>query len=488
MRKKKKEVMETEKAGFLAGSEQKAVKAEIADEVFELMAKFAGYGFNKSHSAAYGLVTYQTAYLKRYFPEEFMAGLLTCDKEDTDKIVRNVAEVRGLGIEVRRPDVNESETDFSVVSEVLSPEQQKKVRGKASQNGGAKTKKYIRFGLSATKGVGEGAVACIVEAREKAGRFTNLWDFCTRIDTKRVNKKVLEALIKAGAFDDLHPEGNRAAMLASMDGAVDEAQKAERERASGQTSLFGLLAAAAPAGSTPVTGAPPRKYPDVFEWAPKERLAFEKESLGFYISGHPLDRYAADLKRFGAASTASVQERADWDEVLVGGVVTAWKEWPLKSGEGRMAVFSLEDTLGTVKVACFSKAFVQFEAVLKSDEPVLITGKVKAGRQADDTEDAPRAAKELNLSDAVPLSRLRTEKTKQMMLTLPADGLTGERLDQLKSTLEGHKGPVSTVLRVTVPARSYADYVLPQAFSVTPSDELLARLEKLFGAEVARLR
>jgi DNA polymerase-3 subunit alpha len=153
-----------------------------------------------------------------------------------------------------------------------------------------------------------------------------------------------------------------------------------------------------------------------------------------------------------------------------------------------MAVFNLEDTFGNVKVACFNKAFQQFEAVLKADEPILIVGKVKPGRQLDDAEDAPRAPKELNMSDAVPLSRLRVEKTKQMMLTLPADGLTEERLDQLKATLERHKGPVSTVLRVTVPRRSYADYVLPSDYGVTPSDELLSRLERLFGAEVARLR
>jgi DNA polymerase-3 subunit alpha len=304
---------------------------------------------------------------------------------------------------------------------------------------------------------------------------------------KRVNKKVIEALIKSGAFDDLHPQSNRAAMFAAMEGAVEEAQKAERERLSGQTSLFGLLSA--PAGAPSANAAaPPRKYPDVDDWVPKERLAFEKEALGFYISGHPLDRYAADLKRFGAISTPTVQEREDWDEVQVAGVVSAWKEWPLKSGDGRMAVFSLEDNAGTVKVACFNKAFQQFEAVLKTDEPLLVTGKVKPGRQLDESEDAPRAAKELNLSDVVPLSRLRAEKTRQMMLRVPAEGLTEERVDQLKSVLERHKGTVSTVLRVTLPTRSYADYVLPAEFSVTPTDELLARLERLFGAEVARLR
>jgi DNA polymerase-3 subunit alpha len=479
MGKKKKSEMEKEKARFLEGAKNKAVDTQVATDVFELMEKFAGYGFNKSHSAAYGLVTYQTAYLKCFFPEEFFAGLLTCDKEDTDKIVKNVAEVRGLGIEVRRPDVNESEMDFSVVVEEVPPELRKKLK--------KERRKYIRFGLSAVKGVGEGAVSSIVEARAKDGSFQELWGFCSRIDVKRVNKKVIEALIKAGAFDSLHPAANRAAMLAAMEGAVEEAQKAERERQSGQTSLFGLMTMPSAAPGAPVGGAP-RSYPDVDDLLPKEKLAFEKESLGFYITGHPLDRYAADLKRFGAASTVSIQELKDWDEVQVGGIVSGYKEWPLKSGEGRMAVFNLEDTFGAVKVACFNKQFQQFEALLKCDEPLLVTGKVKPGRQLDESDEAQRAPKELNLSEVVPLSRLRTEKTKQMMLTVAADGLTDERIDQLKAMLERHKGPVATVLRVTVPMRSYADYVLPADYGVTPSDELLARLEKLFGAEVARLR
>ena len=494
MGKKKKEVMEKEKAGFLAGAEELKVDAAIADEVFELMAKFAAYGFNKSHSAAYGLITYQTGYLKRYFPEEFMAGLLTCDKEDTDKVVKNVAEVRGLGIEVRRPDVDESEMDFSVVVEAPVASAPGSAGAKKAASKAASKKqvpqghKYIRFGLSAVKGVGEGAVASIIEARDKGERFKDLWDFCNRIDVKRVNKKVIEALIKSGAFDSLHTGQNRAAMLAAMDAAVEEAQKAERERLSGQTSLFGLLAPPVDKGSVGPAGGPPRKYPDLFDWAPKERLGFEKESLGFYISGHPLDRYAADLKRFGAVNTAAVQELEDWQEVQVGGVVSGWKEWPLKSGDGRMAVFNLEDSLGSVKVACFNKAFQQFEAALKSDEPVLVVGKIKPGRQMDDADDAPRAAKELNMSEAMPLSRLRNEKTKQMTLTLKADVLSGDRLDQLKATLERHKGPVSTVLRVVLPTRSYADYFLPPSYNVTPDDELLFRLEKIFGAEVARLR
>ncbi len=470
MGKKKKEAMEKEKKRFLEGAGKKGVDLKLADEIFELMSKFAAYGFNKSHSAAYGLVTYQTGYLKKHFPVEFMAGLLTCDKEDTDKVVKNVAEVRANHIEVKRPDVNESEHDFSVVKEEL---QTKK---------GPRVQKYIRFGLSAVKGVGEGAVESILAARTKDGAFKNLFDFCNRIDLKRVNKKVLEALIKSGAFDSLHPQKNRAAMFTALDRAVDEAQKSARERESGQTNLFGLMAPPASNGK-PLNDV---KYPDVEEWPPKQKLAYEKESLGFYISGHPVDRYLADLKRFGATRTVDVQEKPDWEEISVGGIVSGYKEWPLKSGEGRMAIFNVEDTSGTVKVACFAKQFAQFEPILKSDEPILVTGKVKAGRMGDD-DDAPRA-KELTLSDAVPLARLRSERTRQMTVEISADALTDERIDQLKSALEKSPGPVQTVLRVKVPLRSVTDCVLPPKFACTPSDELLLRIERLFGENAARLR
>ena len=511
MGKKKKEVMEKEKSKFLDGAEKKSVDPKIADEVFELMSKFAAYGFNKSHSAAYALLTFQTGYLKRYFPEEFMAGLLTCDKEDTDKVVKNVAESRAIGIEVRRPDVNESDMDFGVVNESTVKKQstvngqQSTVNGQQSTVNGqqstvraqsgstpstvdrrpsTKTKKFIRFGLSAVKGVGAGAVESIINARNATGPFTDLYDFCRRIDLKRVNKKVLEALIKSGGFDSQHPTRNRAAMLAALDRAVDEAQKEQRDRDSGQTNLFGLLAAPTPAGASPAREAV--VYPDVDDWPPKQRLAFEKESLGFYITGHPLDRYQADIKRFGAVRAPQIQEKSDWEEVQVAGVVTNFKEWPLKSGDGRMCVFQLEDTFGSVKVACFSKAFAAHEVDLKGDEPILVSGKVKPGRQGD-LDEGP-APKELNMAEAVLLSKLRAEKTKQMTVELPADSLSSERVALLKTVLEKFPGPVQTVLRLKVPMRSFSDCVLPANFSVTPADELLARIETLFGEGSAQLR
>jgi len=489
MGKKKKEVMEKEKARFLDGARKNAVDEKIADEIFELMSKFAAYGFNKSHSAAYGLVTYQTGYLKCYFPEEFMAGLLTCDKEDTDKVVKNVAETRAMGIDVLRPDVNESEMDFSVIRVANTAA---KKPGTSKKKTLEKDRKVIRFGLSAVKGVGENAVESIITARTKDGPFKDLSDLCERVDLKKLNKKVLEALTKSGAFDSLHPTANRAAILAAIDRVVEEAQKAARERESGQTSLFGLLGGAVTSSGAPAAagGARADLYPNVEPWQPKVTLGFEKESLGFYLSGHPLDRYQKDLIRFGASRSVDVQEKPDWEEIAVAGIVSGWKEWPLKSGDGRMAIFQLEDTYGQVKVACFAKAFAQFEQVLKSEEPILVTGKVKSGRGGGDGEngDEAPAAKELSMSEAVPLARLRAEKTKEVIVEVAADTLTSEKVAELKAALQQSPGSVPTTVRMRVPMRSYTDCELPKEFGVTPTDELLVRIERLFGETAARLR
>ena len=458
------------------------------------MSKFAAYGFNKSHSAAYGLVTYQTGYLKYHYPEEFMAGLLTCDKEDTDKVVKNVAEARAMGIEVERPDVNLSESDFSVLDVVAAdPAVAGNGNKKAAPGSPPKSKKpkierkHIRFGLSAVKGVGENAVVAILDARASGGPFSDLFDLASRVDLRRVNKKVFEALTKSGAFDDLHPEHNRASLLAAVESAVEEGQRTARDRESGQGSLFGLL------GGGAATQQKAARYPAVEDWSAKEKLQYEKESLGFFMSGHPIDRYVQDLKRFRALRTVDVQEKDEWEEVQVGGVVTDYREMPLKSGDGRMAFFALEDQYGQVRVACFAKAFALHEQTLKSDEPIVVVGKVKvarAGMGKDDDqggEDQPKV-KELTLSDAVLLSKMRTERTKQMLIDLPADATTTERLDQLKTALEKSPGPVATVLRLRVPLRSYTDCQLPASFNVTPSDELLTRIERLFGQEAARLR
>ncbi|MGQ0503914.1 MAG: DNA polymerase III subunit alpha, partial [Myxococcaceae bacterium] len=316
MGKKKAEVMQKERAGFLEGCEKGGVDLKVAGEIFDLMEKFAEYGFNKSHSAAYGLITLHTAWLKAHFPVEFMAALLTSEKDNTDKVVLHIAEARERGHEVLPPDVNFSDLAFGAVE------------GK------------IRFGLGAIKGVGEGAIESILEARTKDGPFKNLFDFCERVDSRRVNRKVVEALVKAGAFD--FEKRGRRQLFETIERALERGSSSQRDRAVGQSSLFGLLAEAAPAAGKPSGLA--NQYVDVEEWVEKERLSFEKEAIGFYVSGHPLHQYDKELRRYARPITAVQRARRD-EKVTIAGIVSALRERPTKTGK-RMAWVTIEDLSG----------------------------------------------------------------------------------------------------------------------------------------------
>jgi DNA polymerase-3 subunit alpha len=463
MGKKKPEEMAKQKKVFLEGAAGKNVAAAVAEQVFNLAEAFAGYGFNKSHSAAYALISYQTAYLKCHHPEEFMAAVLTCDKDNTDNLTKYISETRAMGIDVVRPDINESDADFSVVV-------------------GSDGKKFIRFGLCAVRNVGEGAVEAMIEVRQERP-FTGLFDFCERVDGKRVNRRVLEYLMKSGAFDGVaEPRGiTRARLMAALDAAHERAVAAQRDRELGQTSLFGMLDAAG--GQT--AGAldeDDQKYPEVPEWEPRQRLSFEKEALGFYVSGHPLDRYVDDLRRYAGASVSKLETLPDRTEVSVGGLVTDYRERPLKNGKGRMSFFNLEDRSGAVEVVVFSRAFEEAEATLKSDEPLLVTGTVRLEGEGESR--VPR----LHLRSAVTLPALRRQKTREMHLHLNADMLRPEQVERLKDLLLKHVGECRTCVHLSIPRRSKTRIVLSERFSVTPTDELLVQLERLFGERVAVLR
>jgi DNA polymerase-3 subunit alpha len=459
MGKKNKEAMAKEKAKFLDGAAKKNVDIRIADYIFDLVEKFAGYGFNRSHSAAYAVVTFQTAYLKRYYPVEFMAALLTCDKDKTENIVKFIAEARAMGIEVLRPDVNESDTDFSVVK----------------REGGAKA---IRFGLGAVKGIGEGAVEAILEARRQGGAFGTLFDFVERIDLKRVNRRVMEALIKSGGFDREARAANatRARLFEAVGQAIERAQSAQRDRESGQTSLFGAFEA------QPAAQKQQASYPDVEDWSPKQQLGFEKESLGFYITGHPLDRYKDDLRRYASATTAELAEKGSRAKVSVAGIVSNYRERPLKSGTGRIAFFDLEDQFGQVEVLCFSKQFDAYAEVLKSDDPILVSGTVQM--EGDEENLVPK----VRLEEAIPLAKLRAEKTSRMHLNLTADAVTPEKLAQLKDLVAKSPGNCNVYLHLGIAKRSETVISLGSHYQVKPTDELLVAIERLFGARVAMLR
>jgi DNA polymerase-3 subunit alpha len=477
MGKKKAEVMAKEKAGFLDGAKEKKVDPRVAEKVFDLMEKFAGYGFNRSHSAAYGMLTYQTGYLKYYWPVEFFAGLLTCDKDNTDSVVKFIAEARAQGIEVQRPDINESDTDFTVVMRT-----DEKIKD-------AKAKKTIRFGLGAVKGVGEGAVEVIKGARDEGGPFLSLFDFCKRIDGRKVNRKVLEALVKSGAFDGVAVKNgiSRARLFGAIGLASDRAAAHQREKESGQTSLLDLFGGGASKsngkGGNNGFGAEVDTYPEADEWFPKETLAFEKESLGFYISGHPLDRYLGEIKKFTTATTANCIEKGVRAEVTLAGIVNNYQERPMKSGTGKYAFFTLEDHYGQIELIVNSKKVEEYRDILSKDEPLLVYATVDAP-----FGDGEAARERLRFNDAKLLSEIRRQKSSLLEVTLNADVVSDDALVALEKLLREHTGPCKTLIRMAIPKRSESVLDLGDDYKVAATDDLLARIEQLFGEKVAVLR
>ncbi|HET6149797.1 MAG TPA: DNA polymerase III subunit alpha [Polyangia bacterium] len=477
MGKKKAEVMAKEKAGFLDGAREKKVDPRVAEKVFDLMEKFAGYGFNRSHSAAYGMLTYQTGYLKYYWPVEFFAGLLTCDKDNTDSVVKFIAEARAQGIEVQRPDINESDTDFTVV--MRTDETIKD----------AKAKKTIRFGLGAVKGVGEGAVEVIKSARDEGGPFLSLFDFCKRVDGRKVNRKVLEALVKSGAFDGVAVRNgiSRARLFGAIGLASDRAAAHQREKESGQTSLLDLFGGGASKsngkGGNNGFGAEVDTYPEADEWFPKETLAFEKESLGFYISGHPLDRYLGEMKKFTTATTANCIEKGVRAEVTLAGIVSNYQERPMKSGNGKYAFFTLEDHYGQIELIVNSKKVEEYRDILGKDDPLLVYATVDAP-----FGDGEAARERLRFNDAKLLSEIRRQKSSLLEVRLNADQVNDDALVALEKLLREHTGPCRTTIRMEIPKRSESVLDLGDDYKVAATDDLLARIEQLFGEKVAVLR
>jgi DNA polymerase-3 subunit alpha len=470
MGKKKAEVMAAERQGFLDGCQKNGVDAKVAGEIFDLMEKFAEYGFNKSHSAAYGLITLQTAWLKTHYPVEFMAALLTSEKDNTDKVVAHIAEARGQGYEVLPPDVNVSHLAFGAVE------------GK------------IRFGLGAIKGVGEGAIEAILEARA-AGPFGDLYDFAERVDSRRVNRKVIEALVKAGAFD--FEKRPRRQLFESIEKAVDRGAAAQHDRAVGQSSLFGLLE---DAGSAAPERVARPEYAQVEEWPEKERLAMEKEAIGFYVSGHPLHQYARELARYARPASAVQRARRD-DVVSVAGIVSQLRERPTKTGK-RMAWVTLEDLSGSVELVCFPgkeggrsvmgkdgkwtrsgprPGYEAWEPLLKSDEPILVTGQVQVNTR---DEDNPTA--EMIVEQVQSLKEVRDKRVKRLELRVRADLVTEERLERLTGLAKEHSGATPVAVSIVLPGEAEA-LIGNTGLKVDVSDALISAVDRLFGEKVVEL-
>ncbi len=459
MGKKKPEVMAQQKGIFVEGAVGLDVPSAKAEEIFDLMAYFAGYGFNKSHSAAYALITYQTAYLKAHYQVEFMAALMTSDRDNTDKVVRFINEAKQMGIEVLPPSVNESQLDFSVVD------------GK------------IRFGLGAIKGVGEGVIEVILDARQD-GPFESLYDFCQRVEMQQMNKRTLEALVKCGAFDSVAPDlgdsryiGDiseaRSRMFAAIPTAAEQGAKKQHDAAVGQASIFGMMSVEQQAEVLE------EFYPDVSAWTDKALLGFERDYLGFYVTGHPLDRYAAELGTYGVTPTLDIvsAKKNDRENVVVAGVVSECRERPLKNGNGRMAFIRLEDKTGEVDVLVFSATFAECEEVLKCGEPILIKGTISEEGDGDAKSYKIRATEAKQLIDA------RREYVRRVMLDVTVEEITNGELEHLKSLLRRYSGTCRTDLVVTMQngvGEGRMLLPLPQAYWVDPEDELLMQVERIF--------
>jgi DNA polymerase-3 subunit alpha len=467
MGKKKPEEMAKERVGFVAGCTEHGVPDSVSGPIFDMMEKFAAYGFNKSHSAAYGLLTVQTAWLKAHYRVEFMAALLTSEASNTDKVVGHIFEARQDGLEVLSPCVNESASSFTA-----HPPREGASKGR------------IRFGLGAVKGVGDSAVEAVLSAREEGGPFKSLFDFCSRVDPRRMNKKVIEALVKSGAFDF---EGvPRWKLCAGIDAALAAGSSAHADRQSGQASLFGAVPAVETRPRYPEPGERVGDV-EVEEWPERVRLAAEKEALGFYITGHPLAGYEKEARRYASSTCAQVAQKRQGDKVSVVGVVRDLRERQNKDKGTRFGFFALEDQAGSVEVICWGgraaqgnrpaqRGWSDWEALVKSDEPLLVHGEVRINQRDEEHPSAEIVATDIEL-----LSHVRNQKTSELALRIDADRLRADTVAQLRTLLARHPGSCPVTVRAVIPERT--ETTLKPKEKVVPSDEFIEAARRL-GFEV----
>jgi DNA polymerase-3 subunit alpha len=447
--------MAAQRERFVEGAKAKRIDVQKATEIFDQMETFARYGFNKSHSAAYALVSYQTAYLKTHYPIEFMAALLTSEMGDTDKVIKNLAECREREIVVLAPDINESLADFTPVGD------------------------KIRFGLAAVKNVGEKAVEVILQNRTKDGLFESPFDFCRRVDMAAVNRRVIESLIKCGAFDST--QVSRARMIGALDDAMKAGQAHQRDQASNQIDIFAMLGAPMKGGKKAGD-----VYPMVDEWTTQEALAFEKEALGFYISGHPLDKYDRALKRSASGTIAALKEKALAGDVRVGGVVSALRLRNTKKGD-RYGSFNLEDKSGFIEVIAWPDTYKKCAELLTSDDPIYVKGRLEVGEEriqviANEISALTEAMK--NQKNQVVNGKTNGNGEK-VHLYLREDDVSADELVRLRDTLLDYPGPATVLLHMLAAANGETVIELPEQVRIASSSELEDAVERLFGPRVS---
>jgi DNA polymerase-3 subunit alpha len=440
MGKKNREEMDAQREKFLAGCKAHKVPPKKAERLFDLIFEFSGYGFNKSHSCAYALLAYQTAWLKTHYPVEFMAALLTSETGNTEKVVKYIHEARGMGITVLPPDVNSSELNFTPVGEA------------------------IRFGLQAIKNVGENTVRGILESRSRLGSFQSIFQFCEAVDSKVLNRRVLESLIKSGAMDSF---GARRSQLSEMiDRAMERGQKLQREHAAGQSGLFAGSGAAAPA--------PEPVLPEIDEWPEQVLLDAELSTVGFYISGHPLAKHAARLKELGALDLSSIEGRRNGAEVTVAGMIMTMR--PMRSRKGdRWAIVGLQDLSGGLEALVFPEALSRLEGVLKSGAPLLLRGRVNA----------EEAGTRISVQDARPLDQLGAAEAGLMRVRVDLGSMDEYTLDELKKVFAGAAGPSPIVFDLLYADGSVA--TLRSNQRVRLDDKLIDDVRKWCGADAVQV-
>jgi len=455
MGKKNPEEMAKQRDRFVSGALEREFPKDKIVKIFDLMEQFAGYGFNKSHSAAYALLAYHTAWLKTHYPVEFMAALLTSEISKPENVVKYIQECREIEIPVEPPDVLFSDADFTP-------------HGKS-----------IRFGLTAIKNVGRNAIDSILDARGKLAAegksFQNFWEFCEKVDLRLMNKRVIESLIKAGALDSF---GRRAQLMASVDKAIERAQKAQRDEAAGQSGLFGLFDADAPASASPADD-----LPNVPDWEEALRLQSEKEVLGFFVSGHPLDRYAEKLRNLpGIIDTATALEmkpapptgrrgQSNENEIAIAGMIVGLKVAKSKRSGDLYAQASLEDATGKIDLICFPRDYERLADSLKMEAPVVVRGALRAEEEA-----APKLA----ISSIQALDDVKVKLPSNVRIRVQLDRISESTLEELHQLISAVPGPGKMMLNLEKKGE-YCVVMEPEGFTVAADRAFIDQAELLLG-------
>ena len=467
MGKKKVEEMVKQRAIFVKGCKEKNnIPESKANQIFDLLEKFAGYGFNKSHAAAYAIVAYQTAYLKANYPVEFFCAMMTNDMGDTAKLSQYINEARGFGIEVLGPDVNESHVYFAPAggARVLSsPESDGDNKSGLDGVSPHPEKQSIRFGLAAIKGVGEVAVQAILKARDEGGRFETLADMCQRVDGRTVTRKILEGLIRSGACDCF--KQNRATHFAQIDRTLARAASVISDRQRGQSSLFGAL--------EEKTVPMPEAATNLPEWPQHELLGHEKELLGFYVSGHPLTPLAPILEKYSLNNTSTLAALPNRSLTRIGGMIAAVQSGFSKKSGKPYAMVTLEDLEGSVQILCMNENYDKYQSLLVVNKAILVIGEVNTG------EDRPKIFPQ----EIMPLEDAPRKYTKQVYLRLQMAHLQPENIESVRDLIIAHPGRCPLFLCFSKPTGEKIFVETHERYFVAPSRELQQAADELFGEE-----